>query len=90
MKTIQFVNISPEQNQNAIIEGVNKILQDFKKHFEQKRPEVYLTRKQVCELLHVDQSTLHNWKHKGRLNPVSIGGRILYRRSDIEAKLVEL
>ena len=90
MKTIQFISVTPDQLQNAIVEGVNKHLQDFKKNFEPKTPESYLTRKETAELLKVDYSTLHNWKHKGKLTPVGIGGRVLYKRSDIEAALVQL
>ncbi len=90
MKKLQFIEITPEEHQDAILEGVDKRLQEFRKHFQPKEPETYLTRKQVCEILHVDQSTLHNWKHKGRLKPVGIGKRVLYRRSDIEKALVQL
>ena len=90
MKQIQLVGITPDQLQNAIVDGVNKHLQDFKQHFQPKEPETYLTRKQVCELLHVDQSTLFNWKNRGKLIPIGIGGRVLYKRSDIDNALVQL
>ena len=87
---IQLIGITPEQLQSAIIEGVNNRLNDFEQHFEPKTPETYLTRKETAELLKVDLSSLHNWKHKGKLNPVAIGGRVLYKRSDIEKALIQL
>ena len=90
MQQIQLIGITAEQLQNAIIEGVNNRLNDFKQHFEPKTPETYLTRKETAELLKVDLSSLHNWKHKGKLNPVAIGGRVLYKRSDIEKALIQL
>ena len=90
MQQIQLIGITPEQLQNTIIEAVNNRLNDFKQHFEPKTPETYLTRKETAELLKVDLSSLHNWKHKGKLNPVAIGGRVLYKRSDIEKALIQL
>lgn len=43
----------------------------------------YLTRAQACEMLFITQTTLTTWKRKNILTPVKIGGRTLYRRSDI-------
>lgn len=90
MQQIQLVGITPQQLETAILQGVKSQFDDLKKEFQPKTPETYLTRKQVAEMLQVDLSSLHNWKHKGILVPVGIGGRVLYKRSDIEAKLIEL
>ena len=46
-----------------------------------------LTRNQVCELLHIDLSTLHLWRKKGRIQASGIGGRVYFKRSDVEAAL---
>lgn len=89
-EAIQFISVTPEQLKHSILKGVDERLQNLEKHFQPKEPEAYLTRKEVCELLKVDLSTLHNWKHKGKLNPVAIGGRVLYKRSDIDKALVQL
>lgn len=90
MKQVQLIGISAEQLQDAILQGVKSQIDDLKKQFKPKEPETYLSRKQVAEMLQVDYSTLHNWKHKGTLIPIGIGGRVLYKRSDIEANLIEL
>jgi len=90
MKQIQFISISPEENNAPVFAYFDKKIEELKKHFKPKEPEKNLSRKQVCEMLQVDMSTLHNWKHKGILVPLGIGGRVIYRRSDIEAKLIEL
>ena len=90
MEQVQLIGISVEQLQNKILDGVKNQIDKLKKDFQPKEPQTYLTRKEVAELLKVDYSTLHNWKHKGTLTPVGIGGRVLYRRSDIDAKLIEL
>jgi len=90
MRQIQFIGISPEENNAKIFDYFNKKIEELKQTFQPKEPEIYLTRKQVSEMLQVDYSTLYNWKHKGTLTPLGIGGRVLYKRSDIEAKLIEL
>ena len=48
------------------------------------KEEKYYTRKQVCDLLHIDQSTLYNWKKKGTLEPIYIGGRVYYSQQALD------
>lgn len=90
MSTIQFIQVSPEQLQSEITKGVKSHLDDFLKHFKPKQPEDYLTRQEVAEMLKIDLSSLHNWTKKGKLKPYGIGGRVYYKRSDIEASLIPL
>jgi hypothetical protein len=90
MQTVQFISVTPEQLQNAIIEGVKTQLEDLKKHFTTKEPKQYLTRLEVSKMLSVDLSTVHNWTKKGILNAKQIGGRIFYLRSEVENSIVEL
>ena len=51
------------------------------------KAESYLTRLETCDFLKVDQSTLFRWSRRGYLMPVEIGGRRLYRMSDLTAIL---
>ena len=52
------------------------------------RPEEkYLTIKEVAKKLHVDPSTLWSWDKRGYLRKIEVGGKRLYRESDIEAIL---
>ena len=90
VQQIQFVGIAPEQLQNAIIEGVNSQLENFKKHFEPKQPKTYLSRVEVSKMLNVSFVTLNKWNKSGKLKAVGIGGRVLYRQSDIDNAIVEL
>jgi hypothetical protein len=41
-------------------------------------------------MLDVNISTIHNWTVKGVLTALQIGGRIYYRKKDVEAALIEL
>lgn len=90
MKTIQFIQVTPEQLQEAILNGVKEQLDGLKANFQAKEPNQYLTRNQVKELLNVDLSTLYNWNRRKILKPYGIGGRVYYKRSEIEAVIVEL
>lgn len=90
MQQIQFVQVTPEQLQNTIIEGVKAQLEDLKKHFQPKQPNEYLTRQDVAKLLSVDLSTVHNLSKRNVLHKLQIGGRILYLRSDVENAIVKL
>ena len=87
MEAIQFIQITPEQLQAEILKGVQSQLDELKKHFTPKEPNEYLTRLEVAEMLNIDLSTLHNWNKKKILNPVCIGARVYYLRSEIEASI---
>lgn len=90
MKQIQFIQVTPEQLQEAIINGVKNQLENFKRHFQPKEPTEYLTRKEVSDLFKVDISTIHNWTVKGILKAYSIGRRVYYKRSEVEKAIIKL
>lgn len=53
------------------------------------RPEEsYLTKEEVAEILHVSLSTLWKWNKVGYLCHIELGGRRLYKKSDIDAVLM--
>jgi len=90
MKQIQLVGITSEELLNSIFKGIDARFAQLEKQFQPREPETYLTRKQTCELVGVNYTTLTNWKKKNILVPVSIGGRVLYKRSEIEAAMVRI
>ena len=49
-----------------------------------QQAESYKTRLETCDFLKVDQSTLFRWAKRGYLMPVEVGGRRLYRISDLK------
>ena len=87
---IQFIQYTPEQLQSEISNGIKVQLQEFLKHFKPVQPAEYLTRQQVAKMFDVDISTVHNWSKSGKLNPLGIGSRVYFLRSDIEATLKPL
>jgi len=90
MKQVQFISVTPEQLQTAIIEGVKTQLENLKLHFEPKQPKTYLSRLEVSKMLNVSLVTLNKWNKNGKLKAVGIGGRVLYRQEDIDNAIVEL
>ena len=84
MSVIQFIQTSPEQLQAAIIEGVRKELEELKKDFQPKEPTAYLSRQEVKQMLGITLNTLNNWTKKGILTAYGIGGRVYYKRNEVE------
>ena len=90
MKQIQFLQVTPEQLQDAIIDRLKIQLDDLKKNFQPKTPTEYLTRSEVAELLKIDLSTVHNWTKKGKLISYGIGSRVYFKRKELENAIIKL
>ena len=50
--------------------------------------ETYITVAKTAEMLNVDKSSLWRWSKKNYLVPITVGGKRLYRSSDIH-KILE-
>ncbi len=90
MQTVQFIQTTPQELQNQITEGVKTQLQEFLKLYKPKQPNDYLTRQQVAQMFNVDLSTIHNWCKSKKLNPLGLGSRVYFLRSEIEQSLKPL
>lgn len=88
--SILLQNVTPEQLQSEIIKGVKNELEQLKKDFQPKQPSEYLTRNEVAEMLKIDLSSVHNWTKKGKLKAYGIGGRVYYKRDEVENSIIEL
>lgn len=90
MKTVSLFQGTPEDFQQPIIKTIQKEFEVLKAKFQAKEPEEYLTRQQLAEMLHVNLSTIHNMRKKSVIVAYQISGKILFKRSEIEAAIVEL
>jgi hypothetical protein len=90
MAQVQFISTSPQELQNQINEGVKIQLENFLKLYQPTQPKEYLTRQDVSKMFSVDISTVHNWCKSKRLNPLGIGSRVYFLRSEVEASLKPL
>jgi hypothetical protein len=93
MQTVQLISVTAEQlqeqqqrQQNAIIDAVKS---QFKLYLSLKQPPLYLSRLEVSKMLNVSLVTLNKWNKNGTLKALGIGGRVLYRQTDIESKIVD-
>ena len=71
---------------DAVKEEVTKITEVIKLTPKTESSEL-LTRKQVCEILDVSATTLHNWNKDGTLPIQKMKHRVYYQRSAIMNKL---
>ena len=66
----------------------NELIKSTKKELEAEliaqQAERYLTRAETCEMLKLDQSTLFRWAKRGYLVPIEVGGRRVYKLSDLK------
>lgn len=90
MQQLQFIQITPEQLEEAILKGVKVQLEELKKDFQPKEPTDWLSRSDLKNLLQVDLSTIHNWTKKGKIKAYGIGNRVYYKRSEIEKVIIPL
>ena len=67
------------------------ILKKLERYCTTARPilggEVYLTGEEVCQQLRLSTRTLQDYRDNGTIAYSKIGGKILYRQSDIQAML---
>jgi excisionase family DNA binding protein len=85
----QVHGVTSEQFKAEILEGVGKQLQEFSKNFTPKELTVWITRKEVSELIGVSLVTIHNWTKEGIIHAYKIGNRVRFKRSEIENILLK-
>lgn len=91
MKSLQFIQTTPEQLVKLISDGVKIQLKEFQKELSsQTTNDELLTRTQTCELLQIDSSTLWHWTNKGKVKAYGISNRRYYKRSEILGSLIQL
>ena len=87
---IQLIQITPNELQNAIIEGVNIQLEKLKTHFQPKEPTELLTRSETSALLKINLTTLWNYTKQGKLISYGIGNRVYYKRAEVMQSIIKL
>ena len=90
METIQITQTNANDFKTEILKGVKIQIDELKSQFQPKVPNEYLTRQEVATMFNVDLSTIHNWCKSKKLNPLGLGARVYFLRSEIEASLKPL
>jgi Helix-turn-helix domain len=81
--SILLHNVSTEQLEQLISNGVKSQLDDFKKSFNTQNPDVLLTRAETCEFLQIDSSTLWAWTNIGKVTAYGIANRRYYKKAEL-------
>ena len=68
-----------EEIRNIIVQEVKSLLKTSKTNNDDE----LLTRKDVCRVLKISQSTLIRWTRSGRLQVHLVGNKVYYYRSEI-------
>jgi len=84
-----------KRNEDVIVffEGLQEILVCLEGAFRETKPlfngERFLTDKEVSEVLKVSRRTLQDYRNQGRISYIQLGGKMLYRESDLVRLLNE-
>jgi predicted DNA-binding transcriptional regulator AlpA len=90
MEAMQITQTNANDFKTEILKGVKIQIDELKSQFQPKEPNEYLTRQEVAKMFNVDLSTIHNWCKSKKLNPLGLGARVYFLRSEIEASLTPL
>lgn len=91
MKSIQFIQTTPEQLKKEIIEGLKKsLLPELYKELQHEEATIYLTRQEVATMLKINISTVDLWRKNSILSDYAIGNRIYFKRKEVEEALIKI
>lgn len=84
-------NVSITIATSDLLQFANHLIRSAKEELESsilaKKQETYVKPKDASKILQVDLSTLWRWNKMGYLIPIEVGGKRLYKQSDIDAIL---
>jgi hypothetical protein len=88
--SIILQDLTQEQLGNLIDEKLKTQLEQLKKDLNSKKADdELLTRKEACEFLKIDSSTLWHWTNKGKVTAYGIANRRYYKRSELLESLTQ-
>lgn len=78
---------TPEELTGIIQNAVKEAVKNIQPPTSTPPSEKLLTRKETADKLKISLVTLNDWTKRGMLQSYIIGGRVLYKDSEIEASL---
>ena len=86
---IYLNGLTTDELSEIIRESVRDEMQNIRPS-KPKSETKYLTRKETARRLKVSLVTLTDWVNRGRIKAHKIGGRVLFRESDVEEALAQI
>jgi excisionase family DNA binding protein len=84
METVQLQLIGKGELESIIMRCVSTVLKHHKPEDNApKQAEGYISRAQVCNLLQISTPTLHRYINQGTIKSYHIGGRTLFKKSEV-------
>lgn len=74
----------------SISKAVEKIFDSFKENFQPKEPTIWITRKEVGEILSISLVSVDIWTKKGILTAYRIGNKKRFKRNQVEGALTKI
>ena len=88
-KEIYLSGLTADQLSEMIRESLRDELQQFRPACPKSETK-YLTRQETAHRLRISLVTLTDWVNRGKICAHKIGGRVLFRDSDVEAALNQI
>lgn len=88
---MEFFILTPDQLQSyfdGMVKKVESLIKDSQ--LLEVNSKEWLTAKEVCDLLKISQTTLHDWSMKGLLKKHKIGNRIRFRYDEVLQSLTKI
>lgn len=89
-KNVILQQCSVSELAQAVTETVMERMGNILPLLKPKETEKYLTRMEVCKLFHITLKTLYTREARKEIIAYKIGGRKLYKASEIEQSLVKV
>ena len=90
MKKNKLLTKIIEEFNQPIFDHIDKKFEELQKFYQPITPTEYITKKEVSEILSIKATSVHNWTKKKILQSYRIGGRVLYKRSEVEKAILKL
>ncbi|WP_127845467.1 helix-turn-helix domain-containing protein [Psychroflexus aestuariivivens] len=84
-KKIQFIELTPEEFKNEILQEIKAELLHFAREIKPKPQTIWLSRDEVAQKLNISKQTLHNWNKSGKLQAYKKGGLVRYKLTEVES-----
>ena len=86
---IKFVQCTETELKDLIKESVKQVLSFIKESNQQEPTNKLLTRKETCEILHINFSTLWKWNKNEKIPCHRIGNRVYYKLDEVQKRLTK-